>query len=216
VTATISVTNTGAKQKDFFVDARLATRSPVALAGATPLTVQLPLLAGQPAPSVLVPTDTDQLTIVATATAPVLMHVAHVLNGPQAEGVSVGDVSIAMHGAPEVASGPWTAFPTEVGPFGDTTAPAVPVSVAAVADTNGFDPSVAASSGDVWRRAVDPSAAYTPLTLAPGQSGTIMVTFTPSAPAGAVVRGTLELDTFDSLTSMGDEVASIPYAYTVG
>jgi hypothetical protein len=75
---------------------------------------------------------------------------------------------------------------------------------------------VSASSGDVWRRSVDASAAYTPLTLPPGASGTITLTFTPGAPAGTVVRGTLELDTFDPLTSMGDEVVSIPYAYTVG
>jgi hypothetical protein len=215
VTASVAVTNTGIKQKDFFVDARLATRASVALAGATPLTVRLPLLAGQAAPSVVVPTDTDQLTIVSTASAPILMHVAHVLNGPQAEGVSAGDVSIALHGAPEVASGPWTAFPTEVGPFGDAPAPAVPVSVAAVASTSAFDPAVTASSGDAWLRSVNPSAAYMPLTLAPGASGTITVTFTPNASAGTVVRGTLELDTFDPLTSMGDEVVSIPYAYTV-
>ena len=216
VTATIQVQNTGVRQKDFFVDARLASRSPQALVGTTPLTVQLPLLAGQAAPTVVVPTDTDQLTIVAGASAPVLMHVAHVLNGPQVEGLTIGDVSIATHGAPEVASGPWTAFPTEVGPFGGGPAPALPVSVAAVADTAPFDPAVSASSGDVWRRAVDASAAYTPLTLAPGASGAITVTFTPAGPAGTVVRGTLELDTFDPLTSMGDEVVSIPYVYTVG
>ncbi|TMC02742.1 MAG: hypothetical protein E6J41_29425 [Chloroflexi bacterium] len=216
VTATIQVQNTGVRQKDFFVDARLANRSPQALVGTTPLTVQLPLLAGQAAPTVVVPTDTDQLTIVASATAPVLMHVAHVLNGPQVEGLTIGDVSIATHGAPEVASGPWTAFPTEVGPFGGGPAPALPVSVAAVADTAAFDPAASASSGDVWRRAVDASAAYTPLTLAPGASGAITVTFTPAGPAGTVVRGTLELDTFDPLTSMGDEVVSIPYVYTVG
>src|SRR5439155_5107902 len=138
-------------RKDFFVDARLAGHTPIGLAGATPLTVTLPLLAGQAAPAVLVPTDTDQLTIVAAATAPVMMHVAHVLNGPQAEGLTIGSGSIAMHDAPEVASGPWTAFPTEVGPFGDGPAPAVPVSMAAVADTNAFDPAVSANSGDLWR-----------------------------------------------------------------
>jgi len=216
VTATIQVQNTGTKRKDFFVDARLAGRTPIGLAGATPMTVTLPMLAGQAAPAVLVPTDTDQLTIVAAATAPVMMHVAHVLNGPQAEGLTIGDVSIAMHGAPEVASGPWTAFPTEVGPFGGGPAPAVPVSVTAVADTSPFDAAAAASTGDLWRRAVDPSAAYAPLTLAPGETGTITVTFTPSGLAGTVVTGALELDTFDPLTSMGDQVVSIPYAYTVG
>jgi hypothetical protein len=182
----------------------------------TPATVQLPLLTGRPAPAVLVPTETDQLTIVGSAGAPILMHVAHVLNGPQAEGVSIGDLSIATRLAPEVAPGPWTAFPTLVAATDGAPAPAVSVTVAAVADTKPFDPAVTPSTGDRWRAAVDASAAYTPLTLAPGQSGTITVTFTPAGTPGTVVRGALELDTFDPLTSMGDEVVAIPYAYTVG
>jgi hypothetical protein len=216
VTAAIQVRNTGARQKDFFVDARLSGRVPVALLGTTPSTVQLPLLAGQPAPAFVVPTDADQLTIVASAGAPILMHVAHVLNGPQVEGLSIGDLAIATRAAPEIAPGPWTAFPTEVARTDGAPQPAVPVTVAAVADIAPFDPAVAATTGDRWRSAVDASATYTPLTLAPGQSGTIAVTITPGAPAGTVVRGTLELDTFDPLTSMGDQVVAIPYAYTVG
>jgi Subtilase family len=216
VTATIQVQNTGIAQKDFFVSGRLATQAPVALLGVTPLTVQLPLQIGRPVPTWLVPTDTDQLTIVATATAPILMHVAHVLAAPQEEGVSVDDVSIAIHSRPEVASGPWSASPVIIGPFGDATATPTPASLAAVANTRTFDPAVSASTGDLWRTAVDASATYTPLTLAPGAAGTITVTFTPSGPAGTVVRGTLELDTFSTLTSMGDQVVTIPYAYTVG
>jgi Subtilase family len=216
VTVSIQIQNTGISQKDFFVDARLAQRAQTGLLGTTPLTVQLPLLAGQPTPSFLVPTDADQLTIVASGTAPILMHVAHVLNGPQVEGVSVGDLSIALRDAAQVAPGPWTAFPTEVGPFGTSPAPAVTVNAAAVVDANQFDAAVTASSGDLWLTAVDPAATYTPLTLAPGQSGAITATITPTAPSGTVVHGTLELDTFNPLTSMGDEVVSIPYVYTVG
>jgi hypothetical protein len=216
VTAAIQLRNMGVRQKDFFVDARLSGRAEVALLGTTPLTVQLPLLSGQPAPAFVVPTDTDQLTIVASAGAPILMHVAHVLNGPQVEGLSTGDLAIATRAAPEVAHGPWTAFPTEVARTDGAPQPPVAVSVAAVADLAPFDPAVTATTGDRWRAAVDASATYTPLTLAPGQSGTIVVTITPGAPAGTVVSGTLELDTFDPLTSMGDQVVAIPYAYTVG
>src|SRR5204862_384806 len=80
--------------------------------------------------------------------------------------------------------------------FGGAAPRAGPVGVAAVAHTSPFAPAVSATSGDLWRTAADATATYTPLTLAPGQSGTITVTFTPGGPAGTVVRGALELDTF--------------------
>ena len=84
--------------------------------------------------------------------------------------------------------------------------------ISAEARTKAFDPAVASSTGDVWPR----SGPFTPLALAPGQSGSIAVTITPSAPAGTVVRGVLEVDTFDPLTSSGDQAALLPYEYRVG
>ena len=49
------------------------------------------------------------------------------------------------------------------------------------------------------------------------------VTITPSGPAGTVVSGNLYVDDFDSnvpppVTSQtsGDELAAIPYTYTIG
>jgi hypothetical protein len=44
----------------------------------------------------------------------------------------------------------------------------------------------------------------------------IAVTITPTARPGTVVRGTLEVDTFDPLTSSGDQAALLPYTYRVG
>ncbi len=76
--------------------------------------------------------------------------------------------------------------------------------------------SPAASSGDVWAQSVNASAPYTPLSLDPGQSGTITLTFTPSAPKGTVVRGFVAVDTFSLVTFSGDELINIPYAYQVG
>ena len=48
--------------------------------------------------------------------------------------------------------------------------------LAAVVDANVFDSAVSADTGDLWAQAVDPSASYSPLTLAPGQviSGTLV------------------------------------------
>ena len=86
----------------------------------------------------------------------------------------------------------------------------------AVATANAFDSAVTSSTGDVWAQTVNASAPYTPLTLAPGQSGTITLTITPNAPKGTVVSGFIAVDTYNSATSSGDELVNIPYTYTVG
>jgi hypothetical protein len=54
------------------------------------------------------------------------------------------------------------------------------------------------------------------VTLAPGQTGTITLTITPSAPKGTVVRGFISVDTINLATGSGDELVNIPYSYTVG
>jgi hypothetical protein len=63
---------------------------------------------------------------------------------------------------------------------------------------------------------VNPNATYTPITLTAGQTGTIMLTFIPSATKGTVVRGFIGVDTFNSYTVAGDELVNIPYTCTVG
>jgi hypothetical protein len=60
--------------------------------------------------------------------------------------------------------------------------------------------------------------------LAPGQSTDILITITPTAPVGTVVTGTLYVDDFTLESFVGskgvlpdaDEVAALPYSYTVG
>jgi len=54
------------------------------------------------------------------------------------------------------------------------------------------------------------------LTLAPGQTGVITVTISPTTAKGTVVKGHLYLDTFDLFTGGGDELIDLPYTYTVG
>jgi hypothetical protein len=87
--------------------------------------------------------------------------------------------------------------------------------LAAFANTYAFDSNATATTGDVWKQSVDPNAPYTPLTLGPGQTGTITVTFTPSGRRGHVVRGFLALDTFSLSSLSGDEITQIPYAYRI-
>jgi hypothetical protein len=54
-----------------------------------------------------------------------------------------------------------------------------------------------------------------PLTLRPGQSGTMMVTITPAGPHGSVVKGDLFVDSFDRDLAQGDELTNLPYTYTI-
>jgi hypothetical protein len=83
-------------------------------------------------------------------------------------------------------------------------------------NTNPFDANVTASTGDFWAESVDPNAPpFTPLTLTPGQSGTITLTFTPSGRRGHVVRGFIGLDTVSAFTASGDEITKIPYEYRI-
>jgi hypothetical protein len=53
-------------------------------------------------------------------------------------------------------------------------------------------------------------ADYTPLTLRPGQSGRITVTFTPSGASGSTVWGRLYVDDFGLRLLTGNEQAVFP------
>ncbi len=108
-------------------------------------------------------------------------------------------------------------LPEPTGPYGATGTPSgVSVNLAAVANTNPFDSAVSADTGDVWAQSVEATAPYSPLTLAPGGKGKINLTFTPTAPKGTVVRGFIDVDTFNLVSLGGDQVTRIPYAYRVG
>jgi hypothetical protein len=127
----------------------------------------------------------------------------------------VNDVTLPLSpAAPEVAPGLFTGLPEATGPF--AAAAAGTVNLAAVANTNPFDPAVTANSGDVRAETVNPNATCTPVTLTAGQTGTIMLTFIPSATKGTVVRGFIGVDAFSSYTVAEDELASIPCTCTAG
>jgi subtilisin family serine protease len=213
VTATITITNTGNSRKDFFADARLNGQVPQELLGSDVNNVPLPLsLFAQP--NWLVPPGTNALIVAAQATAPITMDVSWAFGDPDFLGVSFGNNSVAALAAPQVAPGFFFGIPEATGPF---TAPTTAtVNLAAMANTNPFDSAVSASSGDVWAFSVDPNATYTPLSLGPGESGTITVTFTPNAPKGTVVHGFIGVDTLSLVTISGDQLVNIPYSYKVG
>jgi hypothetical protein len=162
----------------------------------------------------LVPANTNQLVVAAQGTVPITMDLSWISGDPDFAGRSFADDSVAVLSAPGVAPGMFTGLPEATGPF--AAAATGTVNLAAVANTNPFDPAVTASSGDVWAETLNPNATYTPITLTAGQTGTIMLTFIPSATKGTVVRGFIGVDTFNSYTVAGDDLVNIPCTYTVG
>jgi hypothetical protein len=119
-----------------------------------------------------------------------------------------------------VTAGLWGGGPAECGPY-STAAPAGTATISMTAQTKAFDTAVTSAPGDLWLLATNPSASFSPVTINPGQTVTVNVTITPSAAPGTVVSGDLYVDDFasgvppyDQLS--GDELAAIPYEYTVG
>lgn len=223
VTAKITITNTGNIAKDYFADPRLNRQVQLTLlgtevVGGTSYT-KAKLSVPEPLPSTanphwLVPTDTDKLTITADSTLPITFDINSDNNDPEELGVSSGHDSVATATAPELAPGQEWAAPSPTGPF--SAAVTGTTSLIAVATANAFDSAVTSSTGDAWALTVNAGARYTPLTLAPGRSGTITLIITPNAPKGTVVSGFIAVDTFNKATSSGDELIDIPYSYTVG
>jgi hypothetical protein len=79
-----------------------------------------------------------------------------------------------------------------------------------------FDRNADSSTGDIWRQTVDANApGYMPVTLTPGQSGQITVTFTPTGTKGTKVKGTLYVDDFGLRLLTGNEQAAFPYSYKI-
>jgi len=223
VTATVNVTNTGNIAKDYFADPRLDGLAPMQLLGTTVVNgnsyTQPQLSVPEPMPPNvnphwLVPTDTSALIGIATATLPISFDMNADDNDPEEQGVSFGDNSVATHAAPELSVGQEWNAPEPMCPCsGPVTGSS---NLVALAIGNQFDSAVSSSTGDVWAQTVNASAPYTPMTLAPGQSGTITLTITPNAPKGTVVSGFIAVDTYNQATSSGDELINIPYTYTVG
>lgn len=236
-TGTIDVVNAGATNQLMFVDPRSQTLGQIPLAanyGAGD-SVALPFVDADPPVSFLVPPDTTALNAstqaVSTGGQPLAgatFDLAPLNDGDPDLGSTVSDAASGTSTAtlgvnsplPQVAQGWWVLSPSLDGPFGTAaTVPTGTASASVLADTLGFDTSVTSSTGDRWLASIN-SAAPTaqPLSVAPGTSGQISLSFTPSAStvAGTVVSGTLYVDDYFNDSGSGDQVAAVPYTYTVG
>jgi hypothetical protein len=225
VTATVSFANGGTADAAYFVDGRLSRRDTLPLVVTNPdYTLDPAPLA--PFPAVRVPTQSDSLSMSATADQTVNFEVSpfpadHVTDlsfegDPDRVGGPNGTHPSVTVSDPIVAPQTWLALPTTIGPFAGQ-GPTAHVSFTGSVHTRLFDPAVAAGTGDPLKAYVDASApAATPVTVAAGANGSITVTITPSGPRGSTVHGVLYLDTIDGVTGSTDEVAAIPYTYTIG
>src|SRR5262249_45978926 len=134
---------------------------------------------------------------------------------PSVLGNSQGNSATATYSAPMVGNGFWLLAPSLIGPF---SAPPrkTTVNTGMAAHTALFDDDVDSSTGDFWRFTTGASPPdYTPLTLAPGQSGKITVTFTPQGKKGDKVSGVLYVDDADLLFDTGNEQIAFPYSYKI-
>jgi Subtilase family len=216
-TASVRLTNTGNSSKSFFVDPRLSQPTFQQLLGYQATGVPLPLSLGVQ-PYFYVPPQTDLLFVGAQGTVPIVMDVKTASGGSDVLASTLPDnQATAVLSASELAPSGWFALPEAQGPFGVSGVGGATVDLGAVAETNAFDSAVTSSTGDAWlQMAVDNSSPYSPLTLAPGQSGTINLTITPNAAIGSVVQGFIGVDTMNGSTMSGDEITLLPYTYTVG
>lgn len=225
VTAKVSFTNTGATDANVFVDGRLANRvdTPLVVHN-NPYTFAQDIL--PPFPAFSVPTETNGLTVSSVSSSPTLFEISpfpadQLVNlsfegDPDVEAGPPGThPSVTLHD-PIVAPQTWLALPTGIGPFTDAGSPSVTNTFTAVAHTRPFDTDLTSSSGDPLLADVDGSTpAATPVNVGVGDHGTITVTITPSGTPGTVVQGILYLDTWDAVTGSTNEVAAIPYSYTI-
>ncbi len=214
VTATVHVHNVGTATGSYFVDARTSASADAQLVPNNSAS-NVPL---SPAASLgyVVPPDTTKVTGITSGSVPVAADLA--VNTGEPEHLAApgpGNVSVVSVCSPAVSQGLWLLEADPIGPF-DAPNPGM-VNFAAVAHTQRFNPDVTSSTGDRWLSSVRAQPpAFHPVTVDPGQSGSVTVTFTPRGPKGSVVTGRLYLDDTTPADKAGDELKAIPYSYTVG
>jgi hypothetical protein len=233
VTVPVTVHNTGSAPQNYFVDARLTGTTTVSLAVNGLATVPLPTPFTAVPGVWLVPAETTGLRLVAQGTEPVAFDFGPTSGDPQIGSQVTGNAAVGTVSGDPLPSGIWgiDVGPLLTKPDPDGTAEGS-VTMSATATTRPFDPAVTSQVTDLWTSSVHPADSLTLVTVQPGQSTTIPVTITPSGAKGAVVSGTLFVDALvvgdagvlsgTGQTNLGplqanaNEMAAIPYRYTIG
>jgi hypothetical protein len=231
-TYTVTVHNTGTAPEAFFADPRLPTSQTMTLPDLSGLdgSVSLPLPAQPNTPVYAIPTHTTQLQASETGSVPVTFELTYFPGDPAISSAiatpstpasqSGGSASLSLI-EPEVSPGLWTVVPGEIGPFPVAGAPAATASGTLSAVAQAFDPTIDSSTGDFWSAINGLTPDFSPVYVAPGATGQITVALTPAAAAGTHVSGTLYVNdyvlasTYNAADNDGDELAALPYSYTV-
>jgi hypothetical protein len=229
VTIPVTITNTGAGPEAYYIDPRLGTTQSLALQELGTLTsnvTSLPLIG--PYPYWLVPTETSSLQVSQSATLPAMFYLSPFEGAPDLTSAGSGpgtmctDNEAVTYTPPggTVTAGEWAVQPAECGPY-STSAEYGTATLTVTAVTRTIDPAITSTTGDLWSIAANPLTTITPLIIARGQTATIDVTITPSASPGSLVSGDLFIDDLagplsPSGQATGDELAELPYKYTVG
>ena len=216
VTATVKIKNTGAAPLTVFADPRLTTGADYDLPAQQPFgaTVPLPFLPTTAQPSFQVPTHTTELRASQSSTIPADFSASGPTGFPEIYGPSKGLTASTTLDAGWITPGIWGQDPTVLGPTNGAVNGSA--TEAESVTTLAFDRSAVAGTGDLWLAGVDPTApALAPVTILPGQTGTVTVTFTPAGASGSKVSGVVYVDTYNAAFGTADELTGIPYSYTV-
>ncbi len=222
----LTIKNTGPSFESFFPDARLPGSTQLNLGplnGSSSTTV--PLTVNSNIPVYLVPTNSTALNEQASTSGPQpIQFDSSAPAGDPDIASTAGPTAAASFSANPISQGPWAIIPVESGAFGPTGGPNESVTSSASVTTSPFDPAVSSPAGDLQAASADPATmlqSFAPVTVAPGQTATIPVTITPAGASGTVVSGTLYIDDFSNVLfanffdPVGDQVAAIPYSYTI-
>ncbi|HEY2319511.1 MAG TPA: S8 family serine peptidase [Solirubrobacteraceae bacterium] len=224
----VTVKNTGTAPEMFFEDARLPGSTPFTLGAVSGASDNLPV--SDNIPVYLVPTNSTQFQAQATTTGSTpLLFESQFVGGDPDLASTVGTTASLSFADNPLATGEWDVLPVEYGTFGTTGPPSETATTSASVVTSPFDTAVSSPSGDLESDSANPATSldsFKPITVAPGQTGTIPVTITPSGASGTKVTGTLYLDDtayfeFGSIQDavvnypQADEVAALPYQYTI-
>ena len=231
--ANVVITNSGPVGRTFFLDPRL----PAA-------TVSLPLATGTQAPfafgDVLIPRHTTSFTLSAASNInsdldlnflPAGLSSLPYYSGFEPEvdsafGPAGRTSTVSQISSDELSPGNWQFISTAVGPFGNAPAPSVTATYKDTAVSQPCDPAVASPTGDQecagFTTGSPPPG--TPVYIGPGVTASIPLTITPTAAVGTVQTGTLYVDQnigdFDPSVQgaygSDQEIAALPYSYTVG
>jgi Subtilase family/Peptidase inhibitor I9 len=224
----VTVKNTGTAPEMFFGDPRLPGSTSFSLGAVNGASDNLPV--NDNVPVYLVPTNSTQFRAQATTTGSTpLLFESQFVGGDPDLASTVGTTASLSYSDNPIATGEWDVLPVEYGTFGTTGPPSESATTSASVVTSPFDTAVSSPTGDLEADSANPATslgAFKPITIAPGQTGTIPVTITPSGPSGTNVTGTLYLDDtayfeFGSIQDavvnypQADEVAALPYQYTI-